>query len=95
MEVKLGELPSCILMRDFTPRGIVAALQRGYDRYYKSISVRKGSISGVNMVLAAFMVFSYCISYKELKHERYPIPPKKGHYEGTVHLSISSVLRHP
>ncbi|CAO2630586.1 ATP synthase subunit f, mitochondrial [Lemmus lemmus] len=65
MQVKLGELPSWILMRNFTPSGT------GYDRYYnKYINVRKGSISGINMVLAAYVVFSYCISYKELKHER-------------------------
>ncbi|XP_008822261.1 ATP synthase subunit f, mitochondrial isoform X1 [Nannospalax galili] len=71
MEVKLGELPSWILMRDFTPKGIAGAFQRGYDRYYnKYINVRKGSISGVNMILAAYVLFSYCISYKELKHER-------------------------
>ncbi|KAL1768596.1 ATP synthase subunit f, mitochondrial [Sigmodon hispidus] len=44
MEVRLGELPSWILMRNFTPSGIVGAFQRGHDRY--------------------------CISYKELKHER-------------------------
>lgn len=71
MEVKLGELPSWIMMRDFTPSGIAGAFRRGYDRYYnKYINVRKGSISGISMVLAAYVVFSYCISYKELKHER-------------------------
>ncbi|XP_059107511.1 ATP synthase subunit f, mitochondrial-like [Peromyscus eremicus] len=70
MEVKLGELPSWILIRNFTPSGIVGAFQRGSDRYYKYINVRKGSISGINMVPAAYVVFSYCISYKELKHER-------------------------
>lgn len=67
MEVKLGELPSWIMMRDFTPSGIAGAFRRGYDRYYnKYINVRKGSISGISMVLAAYVVFSYCISYKEL-----------------------------
>ncbi|KAK7812377.1 hypothetical protein U0070_023287 [Myodes glareolus] len=35
MEVKLGELPSWISMRDFTRSGIVGAFQRGYDRNYK------------------------------------------------------------
>uniref|UniRef100_A0A8C6R954 ATP synthase F(0) complex subunit f, mitochondrial n=1 Tax=Nannospalax galili TaxID=1026970 RepID=A0A8C6R954_NANGA len=71
MEVKLGELPSWTLMRDFTPKGIVGEFQRGYDRYYnKHINVRKGSISGVNTILAAYVLFSYCISYKELKEER-------------------------
>ena len=29
MDVKLGELPSWILMRDFTPKGIAGAFQRG------------------------------------------------------------------
>ncbi|XP_058566811.1 ATP synthase subunit f, mitochondrial isoform X3 [Neofelis nebulosa] len=29
MDVKLGELPGWILMRDFTPRGIAGAFQRG------------------------------------------------------------------
>ncbi|CAO2613567.1 ATP synthase subunit f, mitochondrial [Lemmus lemmus] len=71
MEVKLGELPSWILMWNFTSSGIVGAFQRGYDRYYnKYINVRNGSISGINMVLTVYVVFSYCISYKELTHER-------------------------
>lgn len=34
MEVKLGELLSWILMRDFTPGGTAGAFQRGYDQYY-------------------------------------------------------------
>lgn len=29
MDVKLGELPGWILMRDFTPKGIAGAFQRG------------------------------------------------------------------
>ena len=29
LDVKLGELPSWILMRDFTPKGIGGAFQRG------------------------------------------------------------------
>lgn len=29
MDVKLGELPSWILMRDFSPKGIAGAFQRG------------------------------------------------------------------
>ncbi|XP_063090245.1 ATP synthase subunit f, mitochondrial isoform X1 [Cavia porcellus] len=71
LDVKLAELPSWILMRDFTPTGIAGAFQRGYYRYYnKYINVKKGSIAGLNMVLAAYVLFSYCLSYKELKHER-------------------------
>uniref|UniRef100_A0A8D2CVM6 ATP synthase F(0) complex subunit f, mitochondrial n=1 Tax=Sciurus vulgaris TaxID=55149 RepID=A0A8D2CVM6_SCIVU len=71
MDVKLGELPSWILMRNFTPKGIVGAFQRGYYRFYnKYINVKKGSIAGINMVPAAYVLFSYCLSYKELKHQR-------------------------
>nr|XP_055173076.1 ATP synthase subunit f, mitochondrial-like isoform X2 [Nyctereutes procyonoides] len=35
MEVKLGELPGWILMRDFTPKGIAGALQREHERLHK------------------------------------------------------------
>uniref|UniRef100_A0A2I3HJP4 Uncharacterized protein n=1 Tax=Nomascus leucogenys TaxID=61853 RepID=A0A2I3HJP4_NOMLE len=71
LEVKLGELPSQILMWDFSPSGLDGAFQRGYYWYYnKYINVKKGSISGFTMVLAGYMLFTYCLSYKELKHER-------------------------
>ena len=39
MGVRLGELLSWIMMRDFTPSGIAGAFRRGYDRYYKYINV--------------------------------------------------------
>ncbi|XP_021064285.1 ATP synthase subunit f, mitochondrial-like [Mus pahari] len=79
-EVKLQDLSSWILMLGFTPSGIAGAFWRGYDQYYKYISVRKGRISGINTVLAAYMVFSYCISYKELKYQQVPL--KRGHCGG-------------
>nr|XP_039326062.1 ATP synthase subunit f, mitochondrial-like [Saimiri boliviensis boliviensis] len=70
LEVKLGELPSWILMWDFSPSGIARTFQRGYYWYYnKYINMRKGSISRITMVLGCYMLFSYCLSYKELKHE--------------------------
>uniref|UniRef100_A0A8C7AKN9 ATP synthase F(0) complex subunit f, mitochondrial n=1 Tax=Neovison vison TaxID=452646 RepID=A0A8C7AKN9_NEOVI len=71
LDVKLGELPSWILMRDFTPKGIAGAFQRGYYRYYnKYVNVKKGGVAGISMVLAAYVVFNYFRCYKELKHER-------------------------
>ncbi|XP_011845548.1 PREDICTED: ATP synthase subunit f, mitochondrial-like isoform X1 [Cercocebus atys] len=71
LEVKLGELPSWILMWDFSPSGIFRAFRRGYYQYYnKYIDVRKGSISGITMVLACYVLLNYCLSYKHLKHER-------------------------
>lgn len=77
-EVKLRDLSSWISMLDFTPGGIAGAFWRGYDQYYKYIRVRKGSISGINMVLAAYVVFSY----KELKDEQVPL--KRGRCGGHV-----------
>lgn len=39
----------------------------GYYRYYnKYVNVKKGSVAGVSMVLAAYVLFNYCRSYKEL-----------------------------
>lgn len=34
MDVKIGELPKWILMRDFTPKDIAGGFQRGYYQYY-------------------------------------------------------------
>uniref|UniRef100_A0A2K5DY77 ATP synthase F(0) complex subunit f, mitochondrial n=1 Tax=Aotus nancymaae TaxID=37293 RepID=A0A2K5DY77_AOTNA len=68
---KLLELPSWILMRDFSPSGTARAFQRGYHQYYnKYINMKKGSISGLTTVLACYVVFNYTFSYKELKYER-------------------------
>ncbi|XP_004393673.1 PREDICTED: ATP synthase subunit f, mitochondrial-like [Odobenus rosmarus divergens] len=69
MDVKLGELPSWILMWDFTPKGIAGAFQRGYCWYYnKYVNVKKGGVAGISMVLAAYVLFNFCRCYKELKH---------------------------
>ncbi|XP_041601484.1 ATP synthase subunit f, mitochondrial-like [Vulpes lagopus] len=71
MEVKVGELPGWILMRDLTPKGSAGAFQRGYYRYYnKYINVKEGGVAGISMVLVACVLFNYCRSYKELTHER-------------------------
>ncbi|XP_004625444.1 ATP synthase subunit f, mitochondrial-like [Octodon degus] len=70
LDVKVGELPSWILMQAFSPMGNTRAFQRGYYRYYNHINVKKGSIAGLKMVLATYVLFNYCLSYKELKHER-------------------------
>ncbi|NXY19025.1 ATPK synthase, partial [Atrichornis clamosus] len=67
MDVKLGQLPSWLAMRDFTPGGIMGAMRKGYERYYnKYINVRKGGIAGISMVLAGYAVISYIWSYSHL-----------------------------
>lgn len=62
--VKLGELPSWILMQDFTPKCIAGAVQRGNCQHYsKDAGVKEaeeGGGSGISMVLAAYVIFSYC-----------------------------------
>ncbi|ELW47992.1 hypothetical protein TREES_T100010110 [Tupaia chinensis] len=49
VDVKLGELPSWILMQDFTPEGIAGAFQRGCYWYYKYGNVKKGGVAGVSV----------------------------------------------
>ncbi|RMC17620.1 hypothetical protein DUI87_05284 [Hirundo rustica rustica] len=67
MDVKLGQLGSWLAMRDFTPRGILGAMRRGYDRYYnKYINVRKGGLGGISMLLAGYIVLSYAWSYSHV-----------------------------
>lgn len=73
MDVKLTELPSWILMWDFTPKGIT-----GYCRYYKYINVKKGNTASVNMVLAGYVRFSNCLPYKELKHKQWSKHHRRG-----------------
>ncbi|XP_010007629.1 PREDICTED: ATP synthase subunit f, mitochondrial [Nestor notabilis] len=68
LDVKLGQLPSWLAMRYFSPSGILGG---GYDRYYnKYIDVKKGGLGGISMVLAGYVVISYIWSYSHLKHER-------------------------
>nr|XP_058937102.1 zinc finger protein 566-like [Kogia breviceps] len=70
LNVKLRELTSWILMRDFILKGTAGAFQRGCYWYYKYFNMKKGSIVGLSMLLAAYVLFSYCSSYKELKREQ-------------------------
>ncbi|KFQ45857.1 hypothetical protein N333_09885, partial [Nestor notabilis] len=75
LDVKLGQLPSWLAMRYFSPSGILGGVcnssSTGYDRYYnKYIDVKKGGLGGISMVLAGYVVISYIWSYSHLKHER-------------------------
>ena len=69
MDVKIGKLVSWILMQDFVPKSTVGGFQRGSYQYYKYVNVKKGSVAGLSMVLAAYVLFNYCLSYKEFKQE--------------------------
>ncbi|XP_028843432.1 ATP synthase F(0) complex subunit f, mitochondrial [Denticeps clupeoides] len=72
MDVKLGQLPSWLGTRDFTPNGLLSAVRRGHDRYYnKYINVKKGGIGGVAMLLVGYVVLSYTWEYDHIKHDRW------------------------
>uniref|UniRef100_A0A452E9J3 ATP synthase F(0) complex subunit f, mitochondrial n=1 Tax=Capra hircus TaxID=9925 RepID=A0A452E9J3_CAPHI len=60
LDVKLRELPN------FIPKGIAGAFQRGYCQYYNKLNMKKRSVAGLSVVLAAYMLINCCHSYKEL-----------------------------
>eukprot|EP00062_Callorhinchus_milii_P004563 gi/632943069/ref/XP_007886759.1/ PREDICTED: uncharacterized protein C17orf80 homolog [Callorhinchus milii] len=71
MHVTLNELPSWLAARDHSPKGLITAVQRGYDRYYnKYINVKRGSFGGVTMLLVGYATLSYIWSYNHIKHHR-------------------------
>lgn len=78
---QVGELPSCILMQDFTPKGIVGAFPRCF--YSTSMSMRRNGASGVSEVLAAY-VFNCCLSYKELMWMVTKVPLKRKPEKRTI-----------
>lgn len=58
------------MRQDFAPKGTAGVFQRGYQWYDKNVYVKKGSTAGVSTVLAAYRLFNYGLSQKELKHEQ-------------------------
>ncbi|KAM9844154.1 ATP synthase F(0) complex subunit f, mitochondrial [Aulostomus maculatus] len=71
MDVKLNQLGSWLMSRDFTPSGIFTSLVRGRNRYLdKYIFVKNAGIGGLALVIAAYSTVSYVWYYEELKHER-------------------------
>lgn len=71
-EKKLVEvkLPTWILMWDFIPQSTAGTFLRVYYQNSKKyINIWEGNTVGLTMVLAAYLLLSYWVSYKELKHE--------------------------
>ncbi|XP_036406838.1 ATP synthase subunit f, mitochondrial-like [Megalops cyprinoides] len=73
MDMRLSELPVWLTSRRLvTPREAVAAVQRGWLRYYrKYIDVRKGGIGGIGMLLAGYCILSYAWNYPHIKQDRW------------------------
>ncbi|KAK1162280.1 hypothetical protein AOXY_G18652 [Acipenser oxyrinchus oxyrinchus] len=70
MEVRLGELLAWLGSRELQPTTRLAAMRRGWQRYYsKYIDVKKGGAGGVAMLLAAYCVLSYNWNYQNLKQD--------------------------
>uniref|UniRef100_H0YXH6 Uncharacterized protein n=1 Tax=Taeniopygia guttata TaxID=59729 RepID=H0YXH6_TAEGU len=73
MEVRLGELPSWISTRSFSPQGLLAAVHRGENSCYcaKYIHVKQGGPAGISMLLAGYCLLSYGWNYQHLKRHRW------------------------
>ncbi|XP_067329274.1 ATP synthase subunit f, mitochondrial [Anolis sagrei] len=72
LDVKVGQLPSWLATRDFTPVGIVRGCRGGYDRFIaKYIDVKKCGIGGIAMMLTGYVIVSYIWNYSHLKHDRW------------------------
>ncbi|XP_062999637.1 ATP synthase subunit f, mitochondrial [Elgaria multicarinata webbii] len=72
LDVKVGQLPTWLAARNYSPQGIVTSCRGGYDRFVnKYINVKKGGISGIAMMLTGYVVMSYIWNYKHIKHDRW------------------------
>ncbi|XP_074870520.1 mitochondrial nucleoid-associated protein 1 [Carettochelys insculpta] len=72
MDVKLKELPAWLSACDFSPKGLVGAVQKAWSSYYnKYINVKKGGAAGISMLLAGYCILSYGWRYEHLKQDRW------------------------
>uniref|UniRef100_A0A8B9C030 ATP synthase subunit f, mitochondrial n=1 Tax=Anser brachyrhynchus TaxID=132585 RepID=A0A8B9C030_9AVES len=72
MDVRLGELPTWLATRDFSPRGLLGGVQKAWNSYCnKYINVKKGGAAGVSMLLAGYCILSYGWSYQHIKCNRW------------------------
>uniref|UniRef100_A0A8C3GJN9 ATP synthase subunit f, mitochondrial n=1 Tax=Cairina moschata TaxID=8855 RepID=A0A8C3GJN9_CAIMO len=72
LDVRLGELPTWLATRDFSPRGLLGGVQKAWNGYCnKYINVKKGGAAGVSMLLAGYCILSYGWSYQHIKCNRW------------------------
>ncbi|XP_003211560.2 uncharacterized protein C17orf80 homolog [Meleagris gallopavo] len=72
MDVRLGELPMWLTTCDFSPRGLLAGVQKVWSSYYnKYINVKRGGAAGISMLLAGYCVLSYSWNYQHIKCYRW------------------------
>ncbi|XP_039418518.1 uncharacterized protein C17orf80 homolog [Corvus cornix cornix] len=72
MEVRLGELHTWISTCNFSPQGLLGAVQKAWSSYCaKYIHVRQGGPAGISMLLAGYCLLSYGWNYQHLKQHRW------------------------
>ncbi|NXD41761.1 ATPK synthase, partial [Copsychus sechellarum] len=72
LEVRLGELHSWIRTCNFSPQGLLGAVQRAWSSYCaKYIHVKQGGPAGISMLLAGYCLFSYGWNYQHFKRHRW------------------------
>ncbi|NWV06480.1 ATPK synthase, partial [Ptilonorhynchus violaceus] len=72
MEVRLGELHTWISTCNFSPQGLLGAVQKAWSSYCaKYIHVRQGGPAGISMLLAGYCLLSYGWNYQHLKCHRW------------------------
>uniref|UniRef100_A0A8C3T6G6 Chromosome 17 open reading frame 80 n=1 Tax=Chelydra serpentina TaxID=8475 RepID=A0A8C3T6G6_CHESE len=72
MDVKLRELPAWLAACDFSPKGLLGAVQKAWSSYYnKYIDVKKGGAAGISMMLAGYCILSYGWRYEHTKQDRW------------------------
>ncbi|XP_029815965.1 uncharacterized protein C17orf80 homolog, partial [Manacus vitellinus] len=72
MEVRLGELHSWISTCDFSPQGLLGAVQKAWNSYYaKYMNVRRGGHTGISMLLTGYCLLSYSWNYQHFKRHRW------------------------
>lgn len=73
MDVKLQDLSAWLATRDLSPRGVLGAPGRAWNRYYnRYINVKKGQMAGISMLLLGYCILSYGWRYEHIKeHSRW------------------------
>ncbi|KFO76342.1 hypothetical protein N303_08571, partial [Cuculus canorus] len=72
MDVKLGELPTWLAIRDISAQGLLGGVRKAWSNYHdKYINVRRGGPAGISMLLAGYCLLSYGWNYQHIKCHRW------------------------
>ncbi|XP_077314809.1 mitochondrial nucleoid-associated protein 1 [Lithobates pipiens] len=72
MDVRIGDLPSWLVLQRPSMKTIPELGVKAWTRYYnKYINVRKGGIGGLAMLLTGYCVLSYSWNYHHIRQDRW------------------------